>query len=135
MIFYSIVSSVSFLLIRRLQFFIAISIYTSFALMPNPPVEQATSDKYLHFLGNILLYGSTSVAWMDKRINLLALLVPFCLFVEGLQALTPSRTLDVKDMFANVLGLMAGFAVVQMCSCLVQKWTGLSLHQLLQQKR
>lgn len=119
-----VLNSVVFQWLRRVQFFVAIGVYLLFALLPHPPAADVAPDKFLHFLGNILLYASSYVAWGDKYKSgiLWVLLVPFCVAVEGFQAFTPNRVVDGKDLLANVLGLAVGFCGVQLCLWGGRKW-------------
>jgi hypothetical protein len=99
--------------IRRLQFPLAIVIFTYYALLPGTQVHLTVSDKTVHFLGNAILYLSAWVA-LGGRFRLLllvSLLIPYSLFIELCQYFSPGRTVDVRDMVANVSGLWIGFCL------------------------
>lgn len=102
-----------FIWIRRLQFPLAIIIFTYYALLPGTQIHLATSDKVTHFLGNATLYLSAWVALAGRYrlLLLIALLIPYSLFIELCQYFSPGRTVDTKDMVANVCGLWMGFCL------------------------
>lgn len=99
--------------IRRLQFPLAIVIFTYYALLPGTQVHLVLTDKTTHFLGNATLYLSAWVA-LGGRFRLLlliSLLIPYSLFIELCQHFSPGRTVDWRDMVANVCGLWMGFCL------------------------
>lgn len=108
--------------LRIVQFIIALSIFSYAALMP---AKYATSlnqpDWSLHFLGNLLLFMSASVACYGRlKIALLVvLLLPYSLLIELAQHYMPGRFVDTRDMLFNFLGLLAGLVIV---SLLEQLW-------------
>lgn len=103
-----------FFWLRWGQFALALTVFTGLALLPSTYINQmASSDKSLHFLGNMLLFGSAWVAFFGRmKIGLvIILLVPYSLLVEVAQWLAPSRQVDYQDMLANMAGLLAGYVV------------------------
>lgn len=119
--------------ICRLQFPLAIIIFTYYALLPGTQVHLVLSDKTTHFLGNATLYLSAWVA-LGGRFRLLLLisfLIPYSLFIELCQYFAPGRTVDVRDMVANVCGLWIGFCLAYALEKLA---TWLGLWPLLQAK-
>jgi VanZ like family len=99
--------------IRRLQFPLAIIIFTYYALLPGNQIHLAYSDKITHFAGNATLYLSAWVALGGRYrlLLLISLLVPYSLVIELCQRFSPGRTVDFKDMVANVSGLWMGFLI------------------------
>lgn len=99
--------------IRRLQFPLAILIFTYFALLPGNQVHLAYSDKFTHFVGNATLYLSAWVALGGRYrlLLLISLLIPYSLFIELCQYFSPGRSVDGRDMVANVSGLWIGFCI------------------------
>lgn len=96
------------------QFFVALALFTYLALMPATYIPTAHSDHTLHFVGNILLFLSASVAAHGrmKLGILILLLVPYSMLIEVAQWLSPSRQVDSADIVANMLGLICGFIIV-----------------------
>lgn len=99
--------------LRILQFFLAAGIFAYAALMPASHINTSHSDHTLHFVGNVLLFLSASVAAFGRmKLGLLILmLIPYSLLIEMTQWLTPSRTVDSKDVMANMLGLVCGYVI------------------------
>ncbi len=119
-------SSPTFTWIRRLQFPLAILIFTYYALLPGNQVSLSLSDKTTHFIGNATLYLSAWVA-LGGRFRLLlliSLLIPYSLLIEVCQYFSPGRTVDVRDMVANVCGLWMGFCLAYLLEKLAA-WMGL----------
>lgn len=102
-----------FLYIRLGQFALALAIFAFAALMPGKYVPGVSSDKTMHFIGNLLLMLSACVALMGrmKLGVLLLMLMPYSLLIEASQSLTPGRQVDLKDVFANMLGLGVGYVL------------------------
>jgi VanZ family protein len=110
--------------IRRGQFFLAIGIFTYFALAPSQQIQISGGDKNLHFLGNMLLYLSAWVALYGKfRLRLLiGLLIPYSLAIELGQHFSPGRNVDSHDMLANMLGLLSGFFLAFLLQKIADAW-------------
>ena len=100
---------------RKLQFLLALSIYCFFALVPNPQayVRIQYSDLFLHGLGNFLLVLSTwlVIAGRNKPWIVIVVAIPFSLLVELAQGFTSQRTVDYRDMIANLVGIFIGYVV------------------------
>lgn len=113
--------------LRILQFVGALCVFSFAALMPSSYVNVHHSDSSMHFLGNMLLFLSAALACYGRiRLPaLLILLLPYSLAIEFAQWLTPSRQVDPRDMFVNVLGLVTGLGVVY---GLEWTWRKLSSH-------
>lgn len=114
--------------VRVAQFIVAVAIFTGLALMPQRYIQTVpTSDSYLHFVGNFLLFCSAWVAWhrRTKITILIVLLVVYSVAIELAQWLTPSRYVDKSDIAANMLGLLTGYVFALAAEKL---WAGL-LHQ------
>jgi glycopeptide antibiotics resistance protein len=111
--FYQLLNSRFFYWVRKLQFGLALLIFAFVALMPGGLVPKVSSDQSLHFIGNVLLFLSASVAFAGSaRLGLLAVfLVPYSMIIEICQWLTPTRTLDPNDAIANMAGLFCGFCI------------------------
>lgn len=100
------------------QFIVAIIIYMSLLLMPNPQLGgDEMKNIILHALGNFLLMMSTWVAsgGRMKAIGPLIFVIPFSLLVELGQGLTDNRTPEMIDVAANFAGVVVGYVV---CSIL-----------------
>ncbi len=110
--------------VRLGQFALAIAIYLYYSLTPGDGLHLATSDKYLHFFGNLLLYLSCSVALFGRfRLRLLiALLIPYSLSIELCQYFSPGRSVDVMDMAANMAGLVTGFCLTSLARFAAQQF-------------
>lgn len=102
-----------FLYIRLGQFILALAIFAFFALMPGKYVPNVSSDKTMHFLGNMLLMLSACIALMGrmKLGVLLLMLIPYSLLLEAGQWFAPGRQVDLKDVVANMLGLGTGYVL------------------------
>lgn len=100
-----------FLYIRLGQFALALTIFAVAALMPGKYVPTVSTDKTMHFVGNMLLMLSACVALMGRmKLGLLLLmLIPYSLLIEASQSFTPGRQVDLKDVTANMLGLGFGY--------------------------
>jgi VanZ family protein len=110
--------------LAKWQFPIAALIFAIAALLPNErlPLGQ-TSDHTLHFIGNLLLILSAYVAlhpYLSNR-RLLAYIMPYSLLIEYAQWFTPTRTLDVRDIYANLFGLIAGYLLINI-SQMLWRW-------------
>jgi glycopeptide antibiotics resistance protein len=104
--------------LRRIQFALALLIFTAAALMPgNKLPTDLGSDKLLHMFGNMLLFLSASVAFMGRtKLGILVLmLVPYSLLIEAGQWLSPGRQVDLRDVWANLTGLGLGYALAHLC--------------------
>lgn len=129
----SILKNKLFLWVRLGQFAVALAVFTYAALVPAKYIATGYSDHLLHFVGNVLLFLSASIACygrMKLRI-LIILLIPYSLMIELSQWLAPSRHLDTYDMLVNFAGLLTGFAVAFLCEW---GWSRISEPVLLQQK-
>lgn len=95
------------------QFFVALALFTYVALMPATYITTNQPDHTLHFVGNILLFLSASVAALGrmKLGILILLLVPYSMLIELAQWLSPSRQVDSADIVANMLGLICGYVI------------------------
>lgn len=82
------------------------------------PLQQP--DYVLHFMGNLALFLSASLATYG-RMNM-ALLVVFLtcysVMVELAQRFAPGRHVDVQDIFANIAGLCVGLIIVHVIAWL-----------------
>ena len=109
--------------IRLLQLPLAILIYCYFALSSAPvDLTLEYNDKLMHFVGNVLLFGSFWLAFMPRVNSLLLLvaLVPFVGLIEWIQGFNPARTLDFIDFIANVCGLVCGWVLCLVLQKLVR---------------
>jgi VanZ family protein len=68
----------------------------------------------LHFVGYAVLFISVKAAYgaQSGNLALLALLFAYSALIEVGQHFVPQRHFDVRDMAANLLGLMAGLGLV-----------------------
>lgn len=101
--------------LRIVQFLAAISLFSYAVLMPAEQVRVLDKpDWVMHFLGNLLLFMSASVAFYGRlRIPLLILfLLPYSLLLELAQRYAPGRSVDPRDMVYNLAGLTAGLLIV-----------------------
>lgn len=97
----------------RLQFVIALAVFTYFTLSPNPSFNVSDTDKYWHFLGNLLFFLSARLAVL--RLGNIWFVLGFVLLygaaMELAQNLVPQRMFDMRDLMANALGVLAGLAI------------------------
>lgn len=97
----------------RLQFVVALAVFTYFTLSPNPSFNVSDTDKYWHFLGNLLLFLSARLAVL--RLGNIWFVLGFVLLygaaMELAQNLVPQRMFDMRDLMANALGVLAGLAI------------------------
>lgn len=100
-----------FLWIRFGQFILALGIFAFAALMPPSYIPNVSSDKTMHLVGNVLLMLSACVALMGRmKLGLLLLmLIPYSLLIETTQWLAPDRQVDLRDVVANMIGLVIGY--------------------------
>lgn len=100
--------------LRRLQLVAAATIFAYAALSGQPfSLTTVTSDKLLHFFGNLLLIGSTWTAFyglITHRIAITAA-IGYSMMIEILQYFTASRHADIRDALANLIGLSIGYAL------------------------
>lgn len=103
-----------FFWLRILQFIAAMIIFAVAALMPSGYVKIQQPDYTMHFIGNVLLFLSASVATYGRlKLGLLIIfLVSYSILIELAQRLAPGRHVDVQDMMFNILGLLAGLVIV-----------------------
>ena len=97
------------------QFFIAVFIYCSLLLAPNPGGTLAISfnDLFLHMLGNTILVTSTWLAF-HKHSDIAGPVIFVALFsslMELAQGFTDSRTPDIRDIAANLGGAVLGYVL------------------------
>lgn len=97
----------------RLQFVVAIAIFTYFTLSPNPSFSVSDTDKYWHFFGNLLFFLSARLAVL--RLGNIWFVLGFVLLygaaMELAQNMVPQRMFDMRDLAANALGVMAGLLI------------------------
>lgn len=98
--------------VRRAQLVVAIIIYLYAALSSGPDIPSAYPDWALHFIGNVLLFGSLWAATLlSFRIRTQLLIsLPFSVIIELSQLFSQGRHVDLKDMLVNFVGL--GFAAL-----------------------
>ncbi|WP_075184956.1 VanZ family protein [Teredinibacter haidensis] len=99
-------------LLRRLQFFAAILIFAYMALSASPTQwAHITSDKILHFIGNLLLIGSTWVAFFGaiNRRKAIVFAIIYSMTIEALQSFSEMRQPDFFDALTNLSGILVGF--------------------------
>lgn len=109
---------------RQGQFALALVIYTTLLLIPNPKITgPELSDFVLHAVGNALLVLSTWLAsgGRYKGVGPLLFVLPFSLFTELAQGLTDNRTPELIDIGANSLGAFAGFLICFLLDVAVDK--------------
>lgn len=106
-----------FFWVRASQFVVALSIFTFAALMPPRYVTVVQQPDYvLHFVGNLLLFLSASVATYG-RMNLgllIAFLTSYSILIEVAQRFAPGRHVALHDIFANLAGLAVGLVMVSL---------------------
>lgn len=94
--------------IRRGQLALAVAIYLYAALASGPNVPASYPDWAMHFIGNVLLFGSVWVATL-KRFSIktqLLVTLPFSVVIELSQVFSQGRQVDPKDMLVNFIGLI-----------------------------
>lgn len=104
------------LLKRLLQLlsFALLTLYTVLGLIPDPGRVVGTSinDLAMHFGGYALLYVFFRAAFgpMVWRRPLLVPLFVYSVLIETGQLFVPHRHFEIRDIAANLLGLLAGWA-------------------------
>ena len=82
---------------------------TILALMPAPQSENLFpfSDKILHFISFLVLLFLFDKSF-KKQISPLTVVGLFCygILIEFIQSLTPTRSAEITDILANLLGLL-----------------------------
>ena len=99
-------------IMRHLQFYTAIAIYCFAALMTLPVDDSVShSDIVLHAVGNFLLVSSAFVAFGKKitSIKMALAVITFAVIIELCQGLTPSRTVDTRDIIADIVGILIAY--------------------------
>lgn len=107
--------------VRIVQFVAALCIFSYAALMPAQYVGALNQPAWsLHFLGNMLLFLSASVACYGrvKIAALVVLLLPYSILIELAQRFMPGRFFDTQDLLFNFLGLITGFLVASLLELL-----------------
>ena len=108
-----------------LQFLVAIIIYITLLLIPEPQLGGDPQKSFLlHGLGNFLLILSTWLASGGrlKTIGPVLFVIPFSMLVELSQGLTDNRTPELIDIAANLCGIFAGMiACTIICNPVVEK--------------
>lgn len=111
--------------VRQGQFLLAIIIYTSLLLMPDPQLAKKTmlSDIVLHAIGNAILMLSVWVAsgGRYKAMGPLFFVIPFSLIIELAQGLTANRTPEMVDVAANFGGAAIGFVLCILVGIILPK--------------
>ncbi len=108
--------------VRQMQFLLAIVIFSTLALMPNPDkINLGISDFALHFAGNVLLILSAWVACLGRYDAWMPLLfaIPYSILIELSQGLTAYRQPGLYDILANISGLAVGFII---CATIERKF-------------
>ena len=105
-------------LVRVGQFLLALGIFTWLSLTTQVASIQ-TPDTWLHFVGNLLLFLSARVAFLELKSPwfILLFVLVYGTSMEILQLLLTSRYFDPVDLAANWLGVLAGF-----CFSLLVSW-------------
>lgn len=109
---------------RRIQLILAISIYLGLLLISVPPTGNLDySDSLLHLIGNFLLFSSAWLA-MGEHFSpnkILFFTLPFAIIAELAQQLVDARTVDIRDVGANIAGLCIAYVVCTLLNLLF-KW-------------
>ncbi|MBA1147635.1 VanZ family protein [Ectothiorhodospiraceae bacterium WFHF3C12] len=84
------------------------------SLMPAPPAPPRILewDKAQHVLAYLVLAWWCLQCWPRRAVAVVAGLIVYGIALEGLQALSPARMLELGDMLANTLGAVAGAALL-----------------------
>jgi LPXTG-motif cell wall-anchored protein len=98
--------------ILQLAFWLCAGAVLLFSLLPTSPELPSTGwDKSNHFLGFFSLALLGLLAYGSSRGKLFFGLLAFGGLIELLQSLTPYRLADWADLWADGLGVLAGFAL------------------------
>jgi VanZ family protein len=103
----------------RVVFFAALAIILGLALFPSeqlPTVPQW--DKGNHALAFATLSVLARLAYPQRLVTAHLGLFGFGLCIELLQALTPARTADWRDVTANTVGLLLGVCLIGVATAL-----------------
>ena len=99
-------------MVRRIQCLLAIGIFIHEALSPSPDTMQLhISTIVLHFVGNILLFGSLWLACYDifKPKVLVVVALCFSLSIEAAQGFIAGRDPNLFDAATNIAGVLLGW--------------------------
>jgi len=110
--------------LRQAQFILAVIIFATLVLIPNPRELGLSQDDFvLHFIGNVLLILSAWVACLGRYGPIVPLVfaIPYSVTLELSQFLTDSRTPQLMDLAANVSGLLTGFVIALALEALLFK--------------
>jgi len=100
--------------LRQLQLGLAAIIFAYAALSGQAfHLTAGTSDKLLHFLGNLLLIGSAWTAFYGRITHKITIISAVCysMTIELLQYFTHTRHADIFDAVTNLCGLLIGYAL------------------------
>lgn len=85
------------------------------ALMPSPPRMLTTGwDKSNHLLAFAVLTWLGCKAFRQRLAIILPSLLAYGALIEILQSFTPTRSADWFDLFADSLGLLAGWLLIRL---------------------
>ena len=93
------------------QFYCLLALYTYMGLSRSgAELTTIASDKLLHFSGYVVFIISAMLAYGKRRsfILLFTLLFAYSVLIECIQYFLPYRTFDVRDILANLAGLIVG---------------------------
>ncbi|MBB3167256.1 VanZ family protein [Simiduia aestuariiviva] len=102
-------------ILKNLQFWLLIGLFTLLGLAPNPGAGFASAnDLALHFCGYVAAGISVSLARPNSApwLRFLALF-SYSLAIEVGQYFVPERSFDVRDLLANGAGIATGLALYQ----------------------
>lgn len=98
--------------LRFLQFWLFLLFCTYLSLTPYPEgaLTENFSDKFLHFLGYLLLLISCNIAHRPNRQLPVKILLLLCYsaLIEIIQHFIPNRGFSFGDILANLSGLLIG---------------------------
>lgn len=112
----TILHSPRFRVFRRVQFAIALGVYTYLYLSPDPLGGRAMAfgESSLHAVGSGLLFLSLYVAAREKLglFSIVALACAISFLFESAQAFSTIRTFEWGDVRVNLMGIAGGAASI-----------------------
>ncbi|MFG6447248.1 VanZ family protein [Roseateles sp. BYS180W] len=93
------------------------------AFMPHPPREVDTGwDKANHILAFLALAAAGRLAWRQRALPLVVLLLAYGVLIELVQARIPGRSADPQDVVADSVGIALGLLLAAAATAVLRRW-------------
>lgn len=100
---------------RRWAFWLCLLVVLALALLPPTPIVPATPwDKANHVLAFVVLALLGCGSYRERAAGVLLGLLAYGAAIELLQALTPYRTGEARDLVADAAGLLLGGSLARL---------------------